>query len=238
MRTKAIVIKKQNTNEYDQLVTCYTEEFGKLTAIAKSILKKSSLQAMHLDVLNMVEFDLVAGRALPIIASAHSDNVYSAIKKSIKLTAVASFFADLVDKIIFDNEKDPAMWDLLNHTLQAINDAGENNVMRNAQAKFLNVSGYSPQTSHCALCLTQVTSDSHIDHEWALNFDLGGLICRNCHLQTNRGFLLRSEDLKILKNGQSDSSHIGKSSLDIIFEGITGRKLNSLQFVYQARIKS
>ena len=59
MLTLAIIIKKQNTNEYDQLISCYTKELGKITAIAKSILKHSSVQAMHLDVLNLVEFDLV-----------------------------------------------------------------------------------------------------------------------------------------------------------------------------------
>src|SRR3989344_6781387 len=61
MLTLAIIIKKQNTNEYDQLISCYTKELGKITAIAKSILKHSSVQAMHLDVLNLVEFDLVGG---------------------------------------------------------------------------------------------------------------------------------------------------------------------------------
>ena len=64
MKTRAIVLKKQNTNEYDQLVTCYTEEFGKLTAIAKSVLKPSSIQAMHLDLFNLVDFELVSGRVL------------------------------------------------------------------------------------------------------------------------------------------------------------------------------
>ena len=57
MVTKAIIIKKQNTNEYDQWVTCYTEEFGKLKTVAKSILKPSSIQALHLDVFNLVEFE-------------------------------------------------------------------------------------------------------------------------------------------------------------------------------------
>src|SRR3989339_615273 len=100
MRTRAIVIKKQNTNEYDQLVTCYTEELGKVMAIAKSILKKTSLQSMHLDVLNLVEFDLIEGRAWPTIASAQSEDAYLPIKDSIRKFSVASFFLDVIDKII------------------------------------------------------------------------------------------------------------------------------------------
>ena len=80
MRTKAIIIKKQMTKEYDQLITCYSQEWGKLTAIAKSSLKESSIQGMHLDVLNLVDFDLINGRATPIITGAQSENTFSHIR--------------------------------------------------------------------------------------------------------------------------------------------------------------
>jgi DNA repair protein RecO (recombination protein O) len=230
------VVKKQNTNEYDQLITCYTEEFGRLTAIAKSILKKSSLQAMHLDVLNLVEFELVNGRAMPIIASAHSENIFKNIKGSMKKFAVANFFMDVIDKLIFDNEKDPKIWNLLTAVMAELNTAEENKaikILRNGQKEFLRISGYSPRTDNCAICLTKVDNQEELDHEWALNFDLGGLICRNCYLQTNRGVLLKNNDLKILlgQDHRADKGH--KSSLDVIFENLMGRRLNSLDFVYR-----
>ena len=100
MRNKAIIIKKQNTNEYDQFVTCYTQEFGKLTAIAKSVLKPSSIQAMHLDTLNLVEFELINGKAMPIIAGAQSENSYRDMKNSIPSLAVAHFFSEIIYKIV------------------------------------------------------------------------------------------------------------------------------------------
>src|SRR3989339_979551 len=236
MRTKAIVIKKQNTNEYDQLVTCYTEELGKVVAIAKSILKKTSLQSMHLDVLNLVEFDLIEGRARPIIASAQSEDTYIPIKNSIKKFNVAGFFLDIVDKIIFENERDSDMWLFLISNFKELKEAKEEdilNIFRKRQAEFLNISGYTPKIDNCSVCLTKENLDCEIDHEWALNFDMGGLICRNCYLQTNRGILLTSSDLKILRQASLADNYIAKTSLDMIFENITGRRLNSLGFIYR-----
>lgn len=236
MRTKAIVIKKQNTNEYDQLVTCYTEELGKVVAIAKSILKKTSLQSMHLDVLNLVEFDLIEGRAWPIIASAQSEDTYIPIKNSIKKFNVAGFFLDIVDKIIFENERDSDMWLFLISNFKELKEAKEEdilNIFRKRQAEFLNIFGYTPKIDNCSVCLTKENLDCEIDHEWALNFDMGGLICRNCYLQTNRGILLTSSDLKILRQASLADNYIAKTSLDMIFENITGRRLNSLGFIYR-----
>ena len=236
MRTKAIVIKKQNTNEYDQLVTCYTEELGKVVAIAKSILKKTSLQSMHLDLLNLVEFDLIEGRAWPIIASAQSEDTYIPIKNSIKKFNVAGFFLDIVDKIIFENERDSDMWLFLISNFKELKEAKEEdilNIFRKRQAEFLNISGYTPKIDNCSVCLTKENLDCEIDHEWALNFDMGGLICRNCYLQTNRGILFTITDLNILRQASLADNYIAKTSLDMIFENITGRRLNSLGFIYR-----
>ncbi|MEX2090706.1 MAG: DNA repair protein RecO [Candidatus Paceibacterota bacterium] len=121
MRTKAIIIKKQPTNEYDELITCYTQEFGKLTAVAKSVLKSSSLQAMHLDNFNLVDFELINGKSMPIIAAAQADNSFRNIKSSLPLLAVAQFFADVVDKMIFDLQKDEALWGFLVDVLEKLN---------------------------------------------------------------------------------------------------------------------
>lgn len=107
MRTQAIVIKKQHTGEYDQWITCYTQEYGKLTAVAKSVLKVSSLQSMQLDALRVVEFDLVSRHSFPIITAAQSQSpgVYN-----LKALAAGNFFLEILDKVVFDYQKDEHLW--------------------------------------------------------------------------------------------------------------------------------
>ncbi len=120
MRTKAIIIKKQPTNEYDELVTCYTQEFGKLTAVAKSVLKGSSMQGMHLDNLNLVDFELINGRSLPIIAAAQAERSFVNLKSNIRLLSVAQFFADVIDKMVFDFQKDEKLWEFIVGVLEKL----------------------------------------------------------------------------------------------------------------------
>lgn len=150
MRTKVIIIKKQPTNEYDELVTCYTKEFGKLTAVAKSVLKGTSIQAMHLDNLNLADFELINGRSIPIIAAAQSENTFRNIKISLPLLAVAQFFAEVVDKMVFDLQKDEALWEFIVGVLEKL----DRNVrpeaaltfFRQQQFYLLNVMGYPTET--------------------------------------------------------------------------------------------
>ena len=146
MRTRAIIIRKQNTNEYDQFVTCYTQEFGKLTAIAKSILKSTSIQAMHLDVLNLVEFELINGKAMPIIAGAQSENSYRELKDLIPSLAVAHFFSEVIDKMVPEMEKDEQLWNFMTDLLDKLNRFEPGlTFLRQKQFALLGLLGYSPE---------------------------------------------------------------------------------------------
>jgi DNA repair protein RecO len=148
MRTRAIIIKKQNTNEYDQFVTCYTQEFGKLTAIAKSILKHHSVQAMHLDTLNLVEFELINGKAMPIIAGAQADNCYRDLKSSVPSLAVAHFFSEVIDKMVPEMEKDEKLWNFLTDLLDKLNRFEPSlTFLRQKQFILLGLLGYSPEVA-------------------------------------------------------------------------------------------
>ena len=148
MRTKAIIIKKQNTNEYDQFVTCYTQEFGKLMAIAKSVLKPSSIQAMHLDVLNLVEFELINGKAMPIIAGAQSENSYRELKGSIPSLAVAHFFSEVVDKMVPELDKDEQLWNFMVDLFDKLNKFEPSlTFLRQKQFALLGLLGYSPEVA-------------------------------------------------------------------------------------------
>src|SRR3989338_7943249 len=148
MLIKAIIIKKQNTNEFDQFVTCYTQELGKLTAIAKSILKHSSIQAMHLDTLNLVEFELINGKAMPIIAGAQSENSYRDLKSSIPSLAVGHFFSEVIDKMVPEMEKDENLWNFLTDLLDKLNRFEPSlTFLRQKQFTLLGLLGYSPEVA-------------------------------------------------------------------------------------------
>src|SRR3989344_3785833 len=199
MTTKAIILKKQNTNEYDQLVDCYTEDFGKITAIAKSILKPGSIQALHLDTFNLVEFELVGGSAswrMPIITGAQTANSYVGIKSSTAKTAVAYFFIEAIDKMVFENDKDDKLWCFLITFFSELNknDASPGILLRQGQSRLLDILGYLPEVNSCKSCNDKIDTETF----GAFNHALGGIVCKRCFLDGQGGILISQEDFSLL----------------------------------------
>jgi len=117
MRTQAIILKKIPVREYDELVVCYTNGSGKQVYQAKSILRPSSKQAGHLDILNLVDFSLVQKNSHPIITSSYCLNTFRNLKSSLPALAAAYFLLECFDKLVFEGEPDPKLWDFLHSHL-------------------------------------------------------------------------------------------------------------------------
>ncbi len=228
MKTKALILKKQNTNEHDQLLTCYTQELGKITAIAKSILKPESIQAMHLDILNLVDFELVNGNHMPIVTGAQAENLYVGIKSSTKAMSTAFVLSEYIDKTTFEHMPDEQLWNLLVGAFERLNSnpAEFNYVLRNSQSMLLDVMGYFPNLRECVVCLAARLSCI------AFNLELGGLVCKDCFLRGSNGVLVKEDDINMFK-GISKRQHNSRSLLDVVFEHTAGKKLDSLDFFYQ-----
>ncbi len=117
MRTQAIILKKIPVREYDELVVCYTKDSGKQVYQAKSILRPSSKQAGHLDILNLTDFSLVQKNSHPIITSSYCLEAFRGLKSSLPALAAAYFLLECFDKLVFEGEHDPKLWDFLHYHL-------------------------------------------------------------------------------------------------------------------------
>lgn len=234
MRTQAIIIKKVPTNEFDQLVTCYTEDYGTLRALARGIYKPTSVQSLHLEPLNLVEFELIHGRSMPIISSAQMVSAFPNLRGSLASLAAAHFFAEVLDRISFENEKDPKLWRFLTETLDELNGKAAPELLgqfRAYQSEFLDVLGYAPQVSRCVVCSGPVDGPEKMV---ALSPELGGAMCADCFLASGRGMLFDRHDLAVLA-GETPAGAApagGYSALDAFFEYTVGAKLHSLVFLY------
>ncbi|MDP2647745.1 MAG: DNA repair protein RecO [Candidatus Yanofskybacteria bacterium] len=151
MRTQAFIIKKQHANEYDQHITCYTQELGKLTAVAKSASKSHSVQGMQLNLMNLVEFELVSGRGMPIITGAQTVRGHRNIKTDLASLGVGYFFLEAVSRIVFDYERDDGLWNFMADLFDELDRLPESETImplfRHKQKELLNVMGYLPALS-------------------------------------------------------------------------------------------
>lgn len=120
-RTQGIILKKINIGEFDELLVCYTRDFGKIKLIAKGIHRKNSKQKSHLDVFTLADFLIVRGRNKEAVRSALSLNQFSRVKSDLKLSALAFGALEMVNKTIFENQPDINIWRLINNYLEHLN---------------------------------------------------------------------------------------------------------------------
>lgn len=147
MISRGIVIKKSDAGEDNELVTFYTQELGKLTGVAKSVKKSTSKQASHLELFNLVDFLLIAGKGYPIVASAQSREVFPNLKSSLSKMGAGFFLLESFNRLIYDHEKDPALWEFLLGALRRIDreELAEEEVLEclgEIKKDFLTVMGY------------------------------------------------------------------------------------------------
>ncbi len=144
MLIEAVVIKVVPTREHDRLVTLYSKQLGKLSAVAKGAARSKSIQALQLDPGNVICCELVASKnSWPIITGAQSLKCFSRMKSQSQAWAAAQFFLQIVDLIVFDQEPDQNLWGGL---LQALADLDQTQAIltafRQQQSNILEILGY------------------------------------------------------------------------------------------------
>ena len=92
------MLHRLSFSETDRIVTLYTRERGKLSAIAKGARKPISRLAGATEVLTCGKFHLAEGKNLDIIAQVEVKESFPRIHADLNRIAYGSYLAELVDK--------------------------------------------------------------------------------------------------------------------------------------------
>ena len=176
---------------------------------------------MHLDVFNLVEFELINGRSTPIITGAQAENTYTNLKDNLPAMAIVYFFAEVIDKNAFEYQEDEELWNFLVGTLNDLNYKGDPcsyklDFLKIKQLEFLNILGYAPNLKECVFCLGSELSGLELI---AYNTQARGVICRACFLNGQEGIVVKNDDF------------LSNFVLGSIFESLAEKKIYSLKFI-------
>jgi DNA repair protein RecO len=144
MHAQVLVIRRAPLREHDQLVVLYGPETGRLAAIAKGSLRPTSRQAPALDDGNVLTCELVVGRSeLSIITGAQAQRCWHAAKAAPSAWAVAQFFLQAVDAVVYDSQPDAGLWGVLTGVLEQLDGGAQPlAVLRRGQTDMLDALGY------------------------------------------------------------------------------------------------
>ncbi|MDL2275662.1 DNA repair protein RecO [Desulfosarcina sp. OttesenSCG-928-G10] len=180
--TPAILLRRIEFGEADLVVTLFTPDQGKISAVAKSAKKSVKRFPGVLELFSRIEVVLSQGRGkgMPILQEASLEEPFFRIRESMIKTAYASYWLEIVYLWMAENVPQTELYHLINHVLARLN-TGESPVEVLSllfQMRFLGLSGFRPNLNQCHACksaLDQIRS--------ARVFSVpakGGIACPNC----------------------------------------------------------
>jgi DNA repair protein RecO (recombination protein O) len=180
--TSAILLRKIDFGDYDVIVTFFSMDGGKLSAIAKSA-KKSTRRFLGVlepfSELNIVCEKSRRGR-LPILQEAVLTHPFSKIREDIKKTAYASYWGELIYEWMEEGEQQRDVYELYLYVLGALDRGHQSEAALSLlfQIRFLSLSGYAPNLMECIKCRKKLEEI----RESSVRFNLkeGGLVCGRC----------------------------------------------------------
>ncbi|MGQ9455757.1 MAG: DNA repair protein RecO [Armatimonadota bacterium] len=174
--TYGITIRRVDLGEKDRILTVYTKEYGKLSAVAKGCRRPGSKLAGPSEPLVHSKMLFAKGRDLDILTQAEVRDSFPAIRTNMGTVAHALYLLELVDKFTEEKQPNPELFDLLLSALYVL-EAGTNPELatRYFELHLLNILGYEPHFETCLKC-GKVPATKRI----AFSPSMGGMLCKDC----------------------------------------------------------
>lgn len=174
--TDAIVLRRGRFGEHGVLLTLFTPEQGKVSAIAKGVHRPASRLAGHLEPLLHVRLLVAKGRNLDIVTQAQVLHPFGNVRSDLPRTAAAWYAVELVDRTSETHQENGRLYDLLLALLHRLDgpDAPEP-LLRFFEMRLLTHLGYQPALWQCAQCGAPASAGPHL-----FSPGQGGLHCAEC----------------------------------------------------------
>jgi DNA repair protein RecO (recombination protein O) len=194
-RTEAIVLKRHDFGEADRILTLYTPDRGKVSAIAKGVRRIASRKGGHVELFTHAAVLLAEGRNLHVLTQAETIESYRAVREDLERTTYACYMAETVDRFTGEDLGQRPTFELLRDSLAALSDAEDPAlVARYFEMRLLGQLGYRPQLFYCATCDAGLDPDGN-----AFSPEAGGAVCPRCAANEGGAIALDPGAFRVLR---------------------------------------
>lgn len=181
--SRALVLRARPLGEKDRVLTLFSAEKGRHSAVAKGARGTKSKLAAVAQPFVLARFLLARGRSLDIITQAQIENLHAHLTGDLLKTGWASYVCELADTLPEDLPDQEAL-DILLVTLDAI-DAAPDAAAADAagawfEAQWLRHQGYSPTIGQCVSCGEKIAVPLESYGKIPFSPEFGGTLCPNC----------------------------------------------------------
>ncbi len=172
---KAIVLSRRDFKEYDQIISVYTKEWGKLEVLARGIKKITSKNTAQVEPFSVVDIVVAKGKELDVLTTVQGIEYFSFIRKDFSKSMMAGYVVGVLDRILQVGEKDERLFLLLLEWLEFVGRV--KNVLPVLIDGFIvslfGCFGFCPNLDSCSIC-------GGVDNLNGFSFSSGGVVCSNC----------------------------------------------------------
>ena len=200
LSTSAILLRRIEFGDYDLIVTLFTREQGKTSAIAKSAKKSTKRFPGVLEPFSRLNVVLAKGRkkGMPVLQEASLEDPFFKIREDIVKTAYASYWSELIYLWMAEGEPQGPLYRLMLHVLAELNRGATPVEVLSIlfQMRFLSLAGFRPNFDHCHACKTCLDQIRHASV--VSDPSKGGIACPTCGIPTNGRLKISKGTLKQL----------------------------------------
>lgn len=193
-KTKGIIIKRQNYLETDKLLTIYTKDFGKITAIAKGVRKPLSKLSCHLQLFYEANLLLNKGKNIDLVVSAESINQFEYISKDSQIINACFFISELLYKSTQERLESTKIYTCFLDILKNITNNNAKKISYYFEQKLYQFLGIYPEIEKCVICQEKIKKQNYY-----LNIYEGGLVCSKCFKGLKNNISISENTIKLLK---------------------------------------
>jgi DNA repair protein RecO (recombination protein O) len=182
---RCLCLRKVEYSESSQILTLFARDHGLVRAIAKGAHRRTKQGASKFDGgadlldLGVAVFTHDPNRDLETLTEWGLREGHLGLRKTLRGMYLATYAAELCSLLIEEHDPHPAIFDLLEQTLQDLQSPRIEESFLVFQLDLLRETGYLPELNACVSCGGEL--DMAVRGETAyFSPARGGLICRNC----------------------------------------------------------
>ncbi len=173
---QAVVLRRRNLAETDKIVTLFTRERGKLSAVAKGARRPQSRIAGATEPPTFVRAFMAVGQNLDIVTQCEVKEAFPALRADLNRLTYINYLLELTDTLLEDRLPQPDLFDLLLSALYLLNGGAEGLPLLTAYSiQAAEDAGFGPSLEECVRCHEAVG-----DAVAGYSVTLGGVLCRVC----------------------------------------------------------
>jgi DNA repair protein RecO (recombination protein O) len=174
-RANAIVLKRMNYGETDRILTLFSREHGRLSAIAKGCRKPLSRLAAGTETFTYGRYMLATGKTLELVSQSETRESFPSIRAEMRRIAYATYIMELVNETLEDRDPNPDVFDTTLSSLYMLEGGVDAELVTRAfELQLMDMSGYRPRLDACARC------GNPPGQKVSFSPSLGGVVCGDC----------------------------------------------------------